>query len=46
MKKVILFMLTILFVSCNASAQKTEKSKEVFPVSKTDAQWKSELTKM
>lgn len=46
MKKLILFMLTILFVSCNASAQKTEKSKEVFPVSKTDAQWKSELTKM
>ena len=46
MKKVLLLILTISLVSCNANAQKTVKKQEVFPVVKTDAQWKSELTQM
>ena len=46
MKKVLLIILTISLVSCNANAQKTVKKQEVFPVVKTDAQWKSELTQM
>ena len=46
MKKVLLLTITILIVSCNAKAQKTVKKQEVFPVVKTDAQWKSELTQM
>ena len=46
MKKGILFLLTIMVVSCNANAQKTVKKQEVFPVVKTDARWKSQLTQM
>jgi peptide-methionine (R)-S-oxide reductase len=46
MKNVLLIILTISLVSCNANAQKTVKKQEVFPVVKTDAQWKSELTQM
>jgi len=46
MKKVLLLTITILIVSCNAKAQKTVKKQEVFPVVKTDAQWKSQLSKM
>lgn len=46
MKKVLLLILTISLVSCNANAQKTVKKQEVFPVVKTDAQWKSELSEM
>ena len=46
MKKVLLIILTISLVSCNANAQKTVKKQEVFPVVKSDAQWKSELTQM
>ncbi|NNE33283.1 MAG: peptide-methionine (R)-S-oxide reductase MsrB [Winogradskyella sp.] len=42
MKKIALITLVSLFVSCNSSAQKTE-SKE-FPVTKTKAEWKAELT--
>ena len=46
MKKVLLLLLTIMIVSCNANAQKTPKKQEVFPVVKTEAQWKLELTQM
>ena len=46
MKKVLLLILTVSLVSCNANAQKTVKNQEVFPVVKTDAQWKSALTQM
>ena len=46
MKKVFLLIITILLVSCNAKAQKTIKKQEIFPVVKTDAQWKSELSEM
>jgi peptide-methionine (R)-S-oxide reductase len=46
MKKALLLLLTIMIVSCNANAQKTPKKQEVFPVVKTEAQWKLELTQM
>ena len=46
MKKILLLLLTIMVVSCNANAQKTTKKQEVFPVVKTDTQWKLELTQM
>ena len=46
MKKILLLLLTIMIVSCNANAQKTTKKQEVFPVVKTEAQWKLELTQM
>ena len=39
-----LFTLSLLF-SCNSSAQKKDKQeKETFPVTKTEAEWKEQLT--
>ena len=46
MKKILLFALTIILFSCNGSAQKKETKDETFPVTKTDAEWKAELTEM
>ncbi|MBO6880981.1 MULTISPECIES: peptide-methionine (R)-S-oxide reductase MsrB [Winogradskyella] len=45
MKKIMfLFTLSLLF-SCNSSAQKKDKQeKETFPVTKTEAEWKEQLT--
>ena len=40
MKKTLLLLLTIMVVSCNANAQKKEKKQEVFPVVKTESQWR------
>ncbi|WP_033960651.1 peptide-methionine (R)-S-oxide reductase MsrB [Psychroserpens jangbogonensis] len=45
MKKILLLLTITLFFSCNSSAQKKEtKEKEEFQVSKTDIEWKKELT--
>ncbi|WP_426430242.1 peptide-methionine (R)-S-oxide reductase MsrB [Winogradskyella sp. HB-48] len=46
MKKILLFALTTILFSCNGSAQKKETKDETFPVTKTDAEWKAELTAM
>ena len=47
MKKMLLFVVAAILLSCNTSAQKKEKTeKETFPVTKTDAEWKEQLTKM
>lgn len=43
MKKLFLFALTSFFFSCNTSAQKNE-TKETFAVTKTEAEWKTQLT--
>lgn len=45
MKSVSLLFLCLLFFSCNSSAQKKEETKkETFKVSKTDAEWKAQLS--
>ncbi|GAA4304460.1 peptide-methionine (R)-S-oxide reductase MsrB [Aestuariibaculum suncheonense] len=42
MKNILLFTLTLLIFSCNGNAQKNQKS--AYKVSKTDAEWKQQLT--
>ncbi len=45
MKKIALFTLISMFFGCNGTAQKKEsKEASSFPVSKTEAEWKAELT--
>ncbi|WP_452220683.1 peptide-methionine (R)-S-oxide reductase MsrB [Lacinutrix salivirga] len=45
MKKIIIVFVITLFFSCNSSAQKSEtKEKKAFPVTKTEAEWKKQLT--
>jgi peptide-methionine (R)-S-oxide reductase len=45
MKKIITLLTIALFFSCNSSAQKKDSTNQnVYPVSKTDAEWKKELS--
>lgn len=44
MKKLLLFGISVLLLSCNGNAQKDKKSSEKYEVSKSDAEWKEELT--
>ncbi len=45
MKKLLLLFVSIVLFNCNSSAQKKDsKQSESFEISKTDVQWKSELT--
>jgi len=45
MKNIALLILITAFFSCNSSAQKKEtKKQETFPVTKTEAEWKEQLT--
>jgi len=45
MKKILSIIVIALLFSCNSSAQKSKTIKtESFPVSKTNAEWKTELT--
>ncbi|MEZ4857779.1 MAG: peptide-methionine (R)-S-oxide reductase MsrB [Flavobacteriaceae bacterium] len=43
MKKMALALMGLLMISCISKAQ-TEKKVETFPVTKTDAEWKAQLT--
>ena len=45
MKKVILFSLFLVFYSCISVGQEQEKEKE-FKVSKTDKEWREQLTEL
>jgi peptide-methionine (R)-S-oxide reductase len=46
MKKIIPILVITLCFSCNSSAQKNETEKqETFAVTKTEAEWKTQLTK-
>ncbi len=45
MKKIFLIAGCIALISCNTNAQKKEvKKAEVFPVTKTDKEWRAQLT--
>lgn len=44
MKKIVLIAVLSLFFNCNGSAQKKTENKKAFKVSKTEEQWKAELT--
>ncbi|WP_353777617.1 peptide-methionine (R)-S-oxide reductase MsrB [Winogradskyella sp. 3972H.M.0a.05] len=45
MKKIFLISILALCFSCNSSAQKKqEKEQKVYPVTKTDAEWKAQLS--
>jgi len=46
MKKILLFALAAILFNCNGSAQKKETKKDSFPITKTEPEWKAELTKM
>ncbi|WP_439152168.1 peptide-methionine (R)-S-oxide reductase MsrB [Winogradskyella sp.] len=47
MKKMLLFVAISLLVSCNSTAQKKDnQEKETYPVTKTEAEWKAELSDM
>lgn len=46
MKKILIFTVSLLIFSCSGNAQKDQNSKEdkTYPVTKTEAEWKLELT--
>ena len=44
MKKLLLPLFAIILFSCNTNAQKTPTKKETFKLTKTDAEWKAQLT--
>ncbi len=45
MKKLILFCFTAMLISCNSTAQKKEnKESKTFKVTKTESEWKAELS--
>ena len=46
MKKLLILFICCAFFSCNSSAQKQDKNTETFKVTKTDEEWKSQLTDM
>ena len=44
MKKILSLLVITLLFSCNSNAQKASAKKETFKVTKTDAEWKAQLT--
>jgi len=45
MKKLSLLLFVLLIFNCKTKAQTEEKTPEVFEITKTDAEWKAQLTK-
>jgi len=45
MKKLFVFAISLLFFSCDGNAQKSNEEK-VYPVTKTEAEWKVKLSEM
>lgn len=45
MKKIAIALLGVVMISCNSKAQ-TEKKEETFPITKTEAEWKAQLTEL
>ena len=46
MKHILLVFIATMICSCNSNAQKTTNKSQNFSVSKTDSEWKSQLTDM
>jgi peptide-methionine (R)-S-oxide reductase len=46
MKKLALLTIITLFISCNGNSQSTEKKEKIYPISKTDEEWKAQLPEM
>ena len=46
MKHSISLLVLAIFISCNSSAQVENKKNKTFPLQKTDAEWKAQLTEM
>ncbi len=46
MKHFALIVFSLLAISCNSKAQEREKEEASYAVTKTEAEWKSELTEM
>ncbi len=44
MKKILLVLVTAVLASCNSNAQKSDQQKENFAVTKSDSEWKAELS--
>ena len=44
MKKYLILIITIMFFSCNSTAQKKEET--AYKVSKTESEWQAELSKI
>jgi len=44
MKKIALLGLALLLFNCNSKAQKIDSETKTFPISKTDMEWKEELS--
>jgi len=45
MKKLACLCFVLLLFNCNGNAQDTKKEQKVYKVTKTDAEWKAQLTK-
>lgn len=45
MKKILFLICSLVLLSCNSKAQQKKEQKE-FPVTKTEAEWKAELTEL
>uniref|UniRef100_UPI0040471123 peptide-methionine (R)-S-oxide reductase MsrB n=1 Tax=Polaribacter sp. TaxID=1920175 RepID=UPI0040471123 len=46
MKHSISLLVLAIFISCNSAAQVENKKNKTFPLQKTDAEWKAQLTEM
>jgi len=46
MKRILLMGVALLCISCQGIAQEKKEEKKQFPITKTDAEWKAELTNM
>ncbi len=45
MKNLFIAVISLLFLGCNSNAQKSKEEK-VYPVSKTEAEWRAQLTEL
>ena len=46
MKKIALLGLILIFFNCNGSAQQNEPKNETYKITKTDTEWKAQLSEI